>query len=419
MKYDLDMLLQQALSLKEEPGERLNGNILIQAKEREQMVKKRFKLSSGIAAAAMAVVFSTVGVYAAAKYFSPDKVAEAFSDRLLSKAFQTEDAILVNESQEYAGYRITLLGVVSGEGLSEYTQWDEQGQIVTDKTYIVTAIENTDGTPRPDVSDDAYGEDSFYVSPYIKGLSMAGYNAHTLGGGYSEDVFEGIQYRIMECDNLEIFAGRGLYLGVTDGDFYQVGAFVMDEESGEISRNADYNGVNALFELPIPKELGDEAAVEKYLQEKSNMYGEGDADNMGADGVPEKAELQNNHVMAENSAMESGDSVAPVLTEDDTTDMDALYREVKTWTLTDFEANSNCVLEQELTIDEEGFISYAHSFGASAQYQANVRADMLFEEMVPGLSKAVTVSGDSPVYLETFELLENGNIMLRIYEYDR
>ena len=75
-------------------------------------------------------------------------------------------------------------------------------------------------------------------------------------------------------------------------------------------------------------------------------------------------------------------------------------------------------MEQELTIDEQGFISYAHSFGASARYEANVRVDMLFEEMVPGLSKAVTVLGISPVYLETFELMENGNVMLRIYQYD-
>lgn len=419
MKYDLDMLLQQALSPKEEPGDRLNGNILIQAKEREYMGKSRFKLSAGVAAAAMTLVFSTVGVYAAAKYFSADKVAEAFSDRLLSKAFQTEDAILLNESQEYAGYKITLLGVVSGEGLSEYTEWDEKGQIVTDKTYIVTAIENTDGTPRPDVFDDAYGEDSFYVSPYIKGLSMVDYNAHTLGGGYSEDVFEGIQYRIMECDNIEIFAGRGLYLGVTGGDFYQAGAFVMDATSGEISRNADYVGVNALFELPIPKELGDEAAVEKYLQEKSNMYGEDDEDNLGTDDISNNAELQTDDVLAENNGTEKADTEELVLTEDIATDMDALYHEVKTWTLADFRANSKCVLEQELSIDEEGFISYAHSFGASAQYEANVRVDMLFEEMVPGLSKAVTVSGDSPVYIETYELLENGNIMLRIYEYDR
>jgi len=386
MKYDLDMLLQQALSPKAEPDERLNHNILIQAKEREQMGKKKFKLAAGIVVAAMTLVFSTVGVYAAAKYFSAEKVAEAFSDRLLSKAFQTEDAILVNESQEYAGYRITLLGIVSGESLSEYTRWDEQGRIVADKTYIVTAIENADGTPRPDVSDDAYGEDSFYVSPYIKGLSMADYNAHTLDGGYSEDVFEGIQYRIMECDNMEMFAGRGLYLGVTDGDFYRAGAFVMDEESGEISRNRDYAGVNALFELPIPKELGDEAAVEMYLREKSELYEEGDENNLG--------------------------------TEDIATDMDALYHEVKAWTLADFQANSQCVLVQELSVDDEGFISYSHSFGASAEYEANVRVDLLFEEMVPGLSKAVTVSGDNPVYLETFELLENGNIMLRIYEYD-
>jgi len=382
MKNDIDALLQQALAPKEEPGSRLKCEIMIRAKEREQMEKRKFKLSLGTVAAVMMFLFSAFGVYAGAKYLSADKVAETFCDRLLSTAFRTEDAILVNEGQEYAGYRITLLGVVSGKGLSEYTQWDEQGQIVEDKTYIVTAIENADGTFRPDVSDDAYGEDPFYASPYIRGLSMADYNAHTLGGGYSENVIEGIQYRIMECDNIEMFAGRGLYLGVTDGDFYQAQAFVMDGESGVISRNENYGGVNALFELPIPKELGDEAAVEEYLHEKAERREQCESEELDTDDV-----------------------------------LEALYKKVKTWTLEDFEANSKRVFEQELIIDDQGFISYAHDFGGAVNHEATVLADMLFEERMPGLSEYVSIFEGSPVYLETYELLENGNIKLRIYEY--
>jgi len=42
---------------------------------------------------------------------------------------------------------------------------------------------------------------------------------------------------------------------------------------------------------------------------------------------------------------------------------------------------------------------------------------MLFEERMPGLSEYVSIFEGSPVYLETYELLENGNIKLRIYEY--
>ena len=157
------------------------------------MTNKRKRFSVAAIVMICTLFTASLGVFAAVRYLTADQVAESFADELLSEAFQTEDAILVNESQEYAGYRVTFLGIVSGEGLSDYSEWGEQGKIQDDKTYIVTAIENTDGTPRPDVSDEAYGEDPFYVSPYIKGLSMIDYNAHTLGaGGYTENVIDDI-----------------------------------------------------------------------------------------------------------------------------------------------------------------------------------------------------------------------------------
>lgn len=279
------------------------------------MATRKIRVSLGTAVALLALVFGTLGVSAAVRYLTADKVAEEFSNETLSQAFQTEDAILVNESQECAGYRITLLGIVSGEGLSEYTSWDEEGKIQADRTYVVTAIENLDGTPRPDVSEERYGEDPFYVSPYIQGLSMMDYNAHTLGGGYSEDVLDGIQYRILECDNVEIFAKRGVYLGVSDGSFYNNKAFVMDEATGRISRNQEYEGANALFELPIPEDKGDEAAVVKYLEEM-----EKESDGTGA------AETE--------QETESGE-LSPV---------QRVVATVKGWSMADFEANAQLSL---------------------------------------------------------------------------
>lgn len=381
MSYDMEHLLQQALSPEAEPGFWLNQKIMQSAKEKENMTNKRKKFSAAAVAMVFTLFTASLGVFAAVRYLTPDQVAESFSDKLLSKAFQTEDAILVNETQEFAGYRVTFLGIVSGKGLSEYSEWDEQGKIQDDKTYIVTAIENADGTPRPDVSDEAYGEDPFYVSPYIKGLSMTEFNAHTLGGGYMEDVIAGIQYRIMECDNIEMFACRGLYLGVSDGSFYNVAAFEMNQETGEITRNASYEGVNALYELPIPEEFGDEEAVEKYLEDKEDEMQSGDAEHVSnaADGITET---------------------------------------IKNWTLTDFETNAECVYEEELEIDEKGYICYEYQFESGGGSEATTLAKMLFEEHVPGLSKYTLVYGEEPTYIETYELLENGNIKLRVFAYE-
>ena len=397
MKIDMEQLLQQALSPEGEPDDWLNQNILHRAKEKRIMADKKRRFSTATAAMVFLLLTSSIGVVAAVRYLTPEQVAESFSDELLSKAFQTEKAILVNETQEAAGYRITLLGMVSGEDLSEYVEWDEEGKIQKDKTYVVTAIENADGTPRPDVSDDAYGEDPFYVSPYVKGLSMAEYNAHTLGGGYSEDVIDGIQYRIMECDNVEMFAGRGLYLGVSDGSFHNADAFVMDEETGVIIRNSGYMGVNALFELPIPKEKGDEAAVEEYLREKE--------DTVAGNGA------------SEETVDEEGGNM-PAEVKEALHAAEAISETIKSWSLSDFEANAQCIYEEELTVTADGYIFYEYSYGDGDGSEAQVLVDMLFDEKIPGLSRYSAVHGSDPAHIETYELLENGNIKLRVFEYE-
>lgn len=79
-----------------------------------------------------------------------------------------------------------------------------------------------------------------------------------------------IMYRLIECDGVEMFADRGLYLCISASNFYDVKAFHYNEETGEISRNADYEGANALFRLPLDSSKADPEKAEKYLKELSN-----------------------------------------------------------------------------------------------------------------------------------------------------
>ena len=128
MKFDMEQLLQQALSPEREPDFWLNQKIMQRAKEKECMTNKRKRFSVAAIVMICTLFTASLGVFAAVRYLTADQVAESFADELLSEAFQTEDAVLVNESQEYAGYRVTFLGIVSGEGLSDYSEWDEQGK---------------------------------------------------------------------------------------------------------------------------------------------------------------------------------------------------------------------------------------------------------------------------------------------------
>lgn len=397
MKHDtdLDQLLRQALSPEEEPDYWLNQRILRKAKETEEMSRKHNKRIP--AAALIAVLTLSVGsvtAVAAWKYLTPDKVAEVVADQGLAAAFQGKDAIAINESQEYGDYKITLLGVVSGKNLSQYVSRDNAGNIRDDRTYIVTAIENADGTPRPDTSDDAYGEDPFFVSPLIKGQDPNQYNIMTMGGGYSEIVQDGIQYRIAESDNVEIFADRTLYLCVSNGTFFDRTAYQFDEKTGEITRNESYDGVNALFRLPLDESKADPKAAKAYIQE---MEEEKQTDN-------DQAELE----MEENADFIS-----------------QITEEINDWGEEDLKNKALLMddLTQTLTPDADGYIRYAYDIGENGQSsEAIVLLDGMFEEGQVGMSRQMNVIGGSTehqVYIETFTKNEDGTITLKVYQYNK
>lgn len=272
MKHDIDRLLKHALSPEIRPDSRLNQNILDKAEEMTFMrrgKRSRFPAAAVIAACCIVVLGSTTA-FAAWKLLSPAQVAEENADAKLAEAFQGKDAILVNETQEYGGYRVTLMGAVAGKNLSKYLAAEDDGTVRDDRFYGVVAIARADGTPMPETSSDEYGREPFLVSPYIKGLNPAFYNIMSMDGGYSEFVRDGVQYRLIEMDNIEMFADRGIYMGVSSGSFYDSNAYLFDEKTGEIKRNESYDGVNALFVLPLDKSKADPAAAQAYLEELEN-----------------------------------------------------------------------------------------------------------------------------------------------------
>ena len=136
MKRDLDRVLKQALTPQNEPDAWLNQNILYQAEEMENMADRskmrKSRISAAVTAAALTLVIGSAAVVAAARYLTPGQIARELQDQKLMDAFQGEDAVLVNETQEYAGYRITLLGAVTGRNTFRWMRkgkWRTTGSI--------------------------------------------------------------------------------------------------------------------------------------------------------------------------------------------------------------------------------------------------------------------------------------------------
>lgn len=278
MKNNINDLLKAALTPMDVPGNKLNEQLLGQIKERKSMTGKksynRKRIPMAVLVAACVLILGSITAVAAYRYLNPAQVAAELKDESLEKAFQSEGALLVNETQESGGYRITLLGSVAGKNISEYLEQDGAGELKADRIYSVVAIEHVDGTPMPETSSEEYGKEAFYVSHYIQGLDPEKYSLMSMGGGYSEFVKDGVAYRVLEMDNIEMFADRRIYVGVSSGIFYDQNAYIYDESTGEICRNENYNGVNALFILPLDANKADPDAAAAYLENFENPQDE-------------------------------------------------------------------------------------------------------------------------------------------------
>lgn len=280
----LDLILKQALSPEIDDCDVKIKTMDMERKENmiNYEKNKNFKKSSvkswkhaAVAAVAIAVTMvSSITAYAAWRYFSAKDVAAEIADNRLAQEFEQNNWMDECETQTYGNYDITLLGIVSGDEISSHLSKTDSGEIDGDKTYMAVAIAHSDGTPMPDSS--KTDEEQFYVSPYIEGLDPARYNASVLGGNNTLFVSDGIQYRLLETDNIECFADRKIYMGVSEGKAYDDKAYVYDSVSGDISRNESYEGVNALFTLSIDSNLADQKRAAEVIAAMDNYEAGGE-----------------------------------------------------------------------------------------------------------------------------------------------
>ncbi len=389
MKNDLDELLKLVLTPREEAGDILNRKILQQVKETEYMGQKRMKKVSVAVVAALFVATTSITAFAAWKHLSAADVAERIGDEKLTKAFieqmeldeeETGDKGRMNvygESQSFGGYKVTVLGIASGKELSEYAHISN-GEVRDDRTYCAVAIQKEDGT----VVDAEH--EYFFVSPLISGLNPGLYNAVTLCGNSTRFAENGILYQMLECDNIEYFADRKLYLCVTDTVMYDSSLYDYNEESGDIARNVGYQGLNALFELQLDASKADPVRAQALIDEVNTPSGDGED------------EIELPKEMAD--ALEWTGQVTPE------------------------NIGQYCVrLEntvQTLNVDKEGYFTMkpwlANEEVSDTRGSDGGRFNMayFFEDNTPGLIifSGATSGGMEDVILETFTLNEDGTI---------
>jgi hypothetical protein len=214
-----------------------------------------------VAVALLAAMLTATTAFAAWTFLKPAVVAQqVWENPTLAAAFESDSAITVNQTITSGGYDFSFLGMVSGAGLQAVDDNLDIGS-----TYAVLAITNTDGSP---FTNESYYDAglSFFISPQIKGIApWQGGSIVMHGGGYAEKIIDGVLYRIISCDNVEIFADRGLYLVASTGVFYSNDAFDYNAQTGEMAARSDFDGASVVFDLPLDKSKADPAKAAAYL----------------------------------------------------------------------------------------------------------------------------------------------------------
>lgn len=388
-------------------------NQIIEKKEGcRNMIKIPFFKTVPVAAAVAIGILAagSLTTYAAWKFFSAKQVAEIVGDTKLANAFMGEGAISVNESQSYGDYKVTLLGTTSGKNISDY-MFKRNGELKDDRTYAVISISKKDGSPMPETDTNSAGmvkKDEFLVSPFIKGENPADINLFKINGSRTVFMEGGVEYQIVSCDNLEAFAKRGVYLGVLMIQLIDDTAYCFDKETGEITRNEDFDGMNLLFNLPLDEAKGDEVAAKEQLAKWNEDAGK---DEMEIE--VEGGTLKDNTSIYEYAS--AGDEIIVGVVKD----REEERKEEKEWNAKRVKKEAVIMKEtvQKVKPNEDGMIEYSWESGNMGGSGA-VEEDEIFKDGQLGMSDMVELSyGDEKkqLYITTFSRNEDGTVTVALY----
>lgn len=378
--------------------------------EGKNMIKIPFFKTVPVAAAAMIGILAagSLTTYAAWKFFSAEQVAEIAGDTKLVDAFKGDGAVAVNESQNYGDYKVTLLGTASGKNLSDY-MYKRNGELRDDRTYAVVSISKKDGTAMPEkntYSSEMEGADEFFVTPFIKGENPVDINLFKINGSSTVFTESGVEYQIVSCDNLEVFAKRGAYLGVLMTQLIDDTVYRFDKETGEITRNEDFDGMNLLFNLPLDESKGSEEAAERQLAEWNK-----DAQNNRME-----IEVEGGNKKGSTYTYSSTEDVAVVSA---TKDGREKRKEEKKWNAKRVKKEAVIIKEtvQKVKPDKDGMIEYSWEIGDMGG-SGSIEEKEVFKDGQLGMSDTVRIfyeDVEKQMYITTYSRNEDGTVTVALY----
>lgn len=269
MNNKLDKLLYEALKECDAPSPALNRQIINMAYLEEKKMKHRKKYRTAAAIITLCITLAGGGTaYAAYRHLTSGEIVKTAADNdRLAKAFDSTHAISIHEAQISGDYVFELLGLVSGSDLELYVSDELQEQLSDKRTYAALAISKKDGSAMP--------SKSFCVSPLIGNVPFEIANNATLKTSLIWFEQDGILYELMACEDLEIFADRGVWLSVVENFGDEAAAYSFTKD-GAYAKNEAYRGISALFKIPFDETNADKAAADTIIKKLENQLASAD-----------------------------------------------------------------------------------------------------------------------------------------------
>ena len=209
--------------------------------------------------AAAAVALLAVTVSAAVLWLTPAQVAEELNDPMLAEAFQSEAAVILNETQTVGDYTVTLMGMVSGANISQWC-----ADVQESRTYAVVSVVRTDGTPLTEENYDVVPCGAFTVTPLVSGYDPRAVNVFTLNGACSSFLRDGRAYYVLDTQSLEIFSDHTVYLALYEGFAAPSYERFSLAEDGTVDLRDNVTG--CMFTLPLDTHTADPDAARAFVE---------------------------------------------------------------------------------------------------------------------------------------------------------
>lgn len=210
-------------------------------------------------------------------------------------------------------------------------------------------------------------------------------NNGTLDAGLRWFDKDGVVYELLECRNLEIFADRGVQIGVVDSFGDESQAFSMDEKTGVYGKKEGFEGTNALFSIPFDPAKADKKAADALLAEIAREIQSDETD--VEDGAPAAQDVTEEYT---DLALHAKDAAAFLKDH-------AVYVEGT---------------RQTLTPDKEGRVTYGTDEGVGGNGMILIDGLETGRPAILGASSDGTLEGTD---LNVFTLNEDGTVTYEVY----